>query len=85
MNGKSTIPSRICCPSVRIGASKRGLRIIVFPRNASPCALPCVQLETCISRTGIATSESAAAAPAAAAFESKVFDIGAEKARAEVT
>ena len=36
------------------------------------------------SRTGIATSESAAAAPAAAALESKVFDTGAEKERAAV-
>ena len=35
-------------------------------------------------RTGIATSESAAAAPAAAAFESKVFETGAEKERAAV-
>jgi hypothetical protein len=35
-------------------------------------------------RTGIATSESAAAAPAAATFESKVFETGAENERAAV-
>merc|ERR1719199_1055917 len=36
------------------------------------------------AKAGMATSESAAAAPAAATLESKVFDTGAEKARAAV-